>query len=153
MAKSKGRRKLVVFGLIGLGLVGMVVWAAFAKREVFIPVQTDKVARRDLTEIVVANGRIQPVTQVKISPEVSGEIIELPVKEGQAVKKGDLLVRIKPDFYEASRNSAQASFNEGDLSTARQLATRAQRDLPKGSPGWLRAEDIVNYKPPKIQQN
>ena len=57
------------------------------------------------------------------------------------------------DQANAALASAQASFNEGDLSTARQLATRAQRDLPKGSPGWLRAEDIVNYKPPKIQQN
>jgi predicted Zn-dependent protease len=49
--------------------------------------------------------------------------------------------------------SAQASFNEGDFSTAKQLAARAQRSLAKGTPGWLRAEDIVNYKPPRIQQN
>ena len=65
--------------------------------------QTEKVARRNLTELVLANGRIQPVLQVKISPEVSGEIIDLPVKEGQKVNKGDLLVKIKPDFYIASR--------------------------------------------------
>ena len=54
----------------------------------------------------MANGRIQPVLQVKISPEVSGEIIELPFKEGQPVKKGELLMRIKPDTYLANRNSA-----------------------------------------------
>lgn len=57
------------------------------------------------------------------------------------------------DQANAALASAQASFNEGDLSTARQLAARAQRELARGSPGWLRAEDIVNYKPPKIQQN
>jgi predicted Zn-dependent protease len=57
------------------------------------------------------------------------------------------------DQANAALASAQASFNEGDLSTARQLAARAQRELPKGSPGWLKAEDIVSYKPPKIQQN
>jgi predicted Zn-dependent protease len=57
------------------------------------------------------------------------------------------------DRANADLASAQASFNEGDFSTARQLATRAQRTLPKGTPGWLRAEDIVTYKPPKIQQN
>jgi predicted Zn-dependent protease len=57
------------------------------------------------------------------------------------------------DRPNADLASAQASFNEGDFSTARQLAARAQRTLPKGSPGWLRAEDIVTYKPPKIQQN
>jgi predicted Zn-dependent protease len=57
------------------------------------------------------------------------------------------------DRANADLASAQASFNEGDLSTARQLASRAQRTLPKGSPGWLRAEDIVSYKPPKLSQN
>jgi predicted Zn-dependent protease len=57
------------------------------------------------------------------------------------------------DRANADLASAQASFNEGDFSTARQLAARAQRTLPKGTPGWLRAEDIVTYKPPKIQQN
>jgi predicted Zn-dependent protease len=57
------------------------------------------------------------------------------------------------DRANADLASAQASFNEGDLSTARQLASRAQRTLPKGSPGWLRAEDIVSYKPPKLTQN
>ncbi len=57
------------------------------------------------------------------------------------------------DQANAALASAQASFNDGDFSTARQLATRAQRDLSRGSPGWLRAEDIVNYKPPKLQHN
>src|SRR5215469_5160316 len=94
---SKKRRKFIVFSLIGLLIVGGAAFAIFHKREPVITVQTEKVARRNLTEIVVANGKIQPVIQVTISPEVSGEIIELPVKEGQKVKKGDLLVKIKPD--------------------------------------------------------
>src|SRR2546430_9263925 len=110
MAKSNKRRKILTFGLIGAGVAGLAVWAILKKREVVITIQTEKVARRDLTEIVVANGKIQPVTQVKISPEVSGEIIQLPVKEGQRVKKGDLLVKIKPDFYVANRNQAEASY-------------------------------------------
>src|SRR5437764_14375275 len=110
MAKSNKRRKILIFGLIGLGVAGLTVWAILKKREVVITIQTEKVARRNLTEIVVANGKIQPVIQVKISPEVSGEIIELPVKEGQAVKKGELLVKIKPDFYIANRNQSQAAY-------------------------------------------
>jgi hypothetical protein len=64
-----------------------------------ISVQVEKATCRDLTETVVANGRIQPVTQVVISPEIAGEIIELPVVEGQVVKKGELLVQIKRDNY------------------------------------------------------
>src|SRR6267143_3870693 len=110
MAKSNKRRKLLIFGLIGVGVAGLTLWAILKKREVVITIQTEKVQRRNLTEVVVANGKIQPVLQVKISPEVSGEIIELPVKEGQQVKKGDLLLRIKPDNYIAMRRSAEASY-------------------------------------------
>src|SRR5436190_634034 len=73
-------------------------------------VRTEKVTRRNITEVVVANGKIQPVTQVMISPEVAGEIVALPVKEGDHVKRGDLLLQIKPDNYAASRNSAEASY-------------------------------------------
>lgn len=108
--KSKKRRKLIIFSAIGLAVAGLASTAVLRKREPLISVQTEKVAPRNLTEIVVANGRIQPVLQVKISAEVSGEIIELPVKEGQNVKKGDLLVKIKPDVYLANRRSAEASF-------------------------------------------
>ena len=74
-------------------------------------VETEKVVGRDLVETVVANGKIEPVVQVKISPEVSGEITQLAVKEGQRVCKGDLLVKIKPDNYLAASNSAAASYN------------------------------------------
>src|SRR6266498_1178813 len=108
--KSKKRRKIIVFSAIGLVLVGLSLVAIFRKREPVITVQTEKVARRTITEMVVANGKIQPVLQVKISPEVSGEIIDLPVKEGQAVKKGDLLVKIKPDTYVANVKSAEAQY-------------------------------------------
>ena len=108
--KNKKRRKIIVFSAIGLALLGLTLTAIFRKREPGITVQTEKVARRNIIEIVVANGRIQPVLQVKISPEVSGEIIELPVKEGQPVKKGELLVKIKPDTYIANVKSAQAQY-------------------------------------------
>src|SRR6266516_1475385 len=118
MANSKKRRKILIFGLILLGLGGLSVWAILKKREVVITVQTEKIGRRNLTEIVVANGKIQPVLQVKISPEVSGEIIELTVKEGQSVKKGDLILKIKPDFYIANRNQSEASFKSSLASKA-----------------------------------
>src|SRR5437764_3988411 len=110
MANSKKRRKILIFGLIGAGIAGLTVWAIVKKREVVITIQTEKVERRNITEIVVANGKIQPVLQVKISPEVSGEIIDLPVKEGQQVKKGELLVKIKPDTYVANVKSAEAQY-------------------------------------------
>src|SRR3989475_7629316 len=107
---SKKRRKIIVFSVIGLLVAGLTLAAIFKKREPVITVQTEKVTHRNITEIVVANGRIQPVLQVKISPEVSGELIDLPVREGQRVNKGDLLVKIKPDTYIANVKSAQAQY-------------------------------------------
>jgi len=130
MSTSRKRRKIVIFGIIGVVLVMLLGWSIFAKKEVTIAVQTEKVSRRDLTEIVLANGRIEPVLQVKISPEVSGEIVELPVVEGQQVKKGDLLVRIKPQQYEASRDSAEANYQSAlaGLSTAKAQLARAEAE-------------------------
>lgn len=108
--KSKKRKKILIFTVIVLVLAGLGTTALLRKREPVITVQTEKVTRRNLIELVPANGRIQPVIAVKISPEVSGEIIQLPVKDGQAVKKGDLLVAIRPQDYLAARNSAEASY-------------------------------------------
>ena len=79
--------------------------------------------------MVVANGKIEPVLQVKISPEVSGEIIELHVKEGQDVKKGDLLFKIKPDNYVAARNSAQANYNSAVANRETSRANLEKADL------------------------
>src|SRR5436190_1416358 len=141
MANSKKRRKTVVFGLIGVVLAGLAAVAAFKKREVVITVQTEKVTRRNITEIAVANGKIQPVLQVKISPEVSGEIIELPVKEGQVVKKGDLILKIKPDFYIANSNQANASFKSSLASKA-----TAEANLRKAAAEFKRYQDMSRQK-------
>src|SRR5512136_2929786 len=108
MAKTKKRRKALIFAIIAVALLGLTALAILKKRDIVITVQTEKVARRNLTELVMANGRIAPVLQVKISAEVSGEIIDLPVKEGQKVKKGDLLVKVKTDLYIAQRDQQKA---------------------------------------------
>ena len=83
---------------------------ALRKKEPAATVQTEKVARHTITETVIANGKIYPVLQVHISPEVSGEITDLPVKEGQFVHKGDLLLKINPDVYLAGLNQAKAGY-------------------------------------------
>ena len=67
-------------------------------------VETSKVDEITIIETVSATGKIQPEIEVKISSEVSGEIIALPIKEGQVVKKGDLLVKINPDLYTSGYN-------------------------------------------------
>jgi HlyD family secretion protein len=138
----KKSRKKVLFAA-GVLLVAALGGAGFyfKRGEKPISVQTDKVARRDLTELVIANGRVQPVVQVKISPEVSGEIIELPVKEGQAVKKGDLLLRIKPDYYKASCRSADASFKSAESGKILAEANRRKAEIE-----FKRNEDLLRSK-------
>src|SRR5208337_2069206 len=126
MAKPKKRRKIIIFSVIGLVLVALVLVAVFKKRAPAITIQTEPVARHSLTNVVVANGKIQPVVQVTISPEVSGEIIELPVKEGQQVKKGDLLVKINPDIYIAALNLANANY-ESSLAAKASAAANLEK--------------------------
>ena len=153
--KSKTARKTVVFSLIILVIGGLSAAAYFRKKEVVITVQTEKVARRNLTELVVATGKIQPVIQVVINPEVSGEIIALPVKEGQEVKKGDLLLKIKPDNYIAQRNSAEASLqsslaskSSAEASYLSSLASKSQSqaECDKSEAEYKRSAELFKNK-------
>jgi HlyD family secretion protein len=77
-----------------------------------IEVEMAKAAEMTIVETVSATGKIQPEIEVKISSEVSGEIIDLPIKEGQVVKKGDLLVRINPDLYTSGYNRTLAGLSQ-----------------------------------------
>lgn len=108
--KSEKRRKL----LIWCGLVVLVgAWIAIKalQPEPLAEVVVESPAERDVVELISANGRVQPVLEVKIAPEVSGEIVELPIKEGDYVQKGQLLVRIKPDTYVSVKERIEASVN------------------------------------------
>ena len=130
-----------MFSVAGVVLIALTVGAIVRKREPVFTIQTEKVTRRDLIEKVVANGKIQPVLQVKISPEVSGEIIDLPVKEGQLVKKGELIVKIKPDFYLAQVHQCEAGYEAA-------LAQKAQAEanLTKAEADFKRNQDLFASK-------
>jgi HlyD family secretion protein len=141
MAKPKKLRKVIIFSIIGLVLVTLILVAVFKKRAPVITVQTEKVSRHSLTNIVVANGQIQPVVQVTISPEVNGEIIALPVKEGQQVKKGDLLVKINPDVYVAAVNQAKANYE-----AAVAAKTSAAANLEKAEADYKRNLALFDIK-------
>jgi HlyD family secretion protein len=141
MANPKKRKKTIIFSLIGVALVGLTLMAVFKKNEPVITVQTEKVTRRNITETVVASGKIQPVTEVHISPEVSGEIIELAVKEGQHVKKGDLLLKINPDVYIAALNQAKAGY-ESSIAAK----TEAEANLEKAEADYKRNLELYNRK-------
>ncbi len=113
--KRKSKKKLIIFGSIGL-LVLILIIAAFigGGKEDIIMVQTEKVEKRNITQTVTATGIIDPEFKVVITPEVTGEIIQLPVQEGDVVKKGDLLIRIKGDQYYAQRDRLEASVKSSE---------------------------------------
>ena len=107
---KKSKMKLIIFSIIGVVLIVLVLLVILgSKRDTVLTIQTEKIQRRTITQLVSATGKIQPEVQVKINAEVSGEIITLAVREGQRVAKGQLLVHIKPDAYEAGMDRAQAS--------------------------------------------
>ncbi len=114
-------------------LAAAALFGTGCNRQKPMTVTTEKVQRRNLTEVVTGSGKLQPVVQVKISSEVAGEIIDLPVKEGQQVHKGDLLVRVKPDLYAAALRSQEASLksSQADLLTAEANARKAEAELKR----------------------
>ena len=126
MAKSKNTKKILLILIVVLA-GGVIAYFKFIRhRAPIVTVQTEKVKRRDVIELVEATGKVQPVLLVKISPEVSGEIIALPVKDGQKIRRGDLLMKIKPDFYAANRNQSQASFKSAAATRENSVANLAK---------------------------
>lgn len=97
--------------LAGILVIGIVIGVKMCSGSDGISVSAEMPLLRNITEIVSANGKVQPETEVKISSDVSGEIVELYVKEGDRVKKGTLLCRIKPDIYESAFERASATVN------------------------------------------
>ncbi|MGA2854433.1 MAG: efflux RND transporter periplasmic adaptor subunit, partial [Verrucomicrobiota bacterium] len=135
-----------------LAAAAIVIVMVLKHRAPPITVQTTKVSRHSLTNLVVANGQIQPVVQITISPEVSGEITELPVKEGRLVNKGDLLVKIKPDVYVAAVNQARASYASSVAGLAQSAANAEkadadyERNLELFNRKLLSESDFVGFK-------
>ena len=109
-----------IFILAVLILIG--VLTGIIKTETALMVETEKVERRTITETVSASGKIQPEVEVKISPDVSGEIVALLVKEGDRVEKGDLLIKIKPDIYKSILERSKASLNTAKANLAKSKA-------------------------------
>lgn len=112
----------------GILVLIIVLALIFGKKDEDIEVTTAKSSMKDLIETVAASGKIQPETEVKIQSEVSGQIIELPVKEGDMVKQGQLLVKINPDLYTSALNRAQAALNsaKSNLSSAKARLSQAE---------------------------
>ncbi|MDX5320824.1 MAG: efflux RND transporter periplasmic adaptor subunit [Bacteroidota bacterium] len=126
MAKNKNRVWLWIMGALLLVLVILAIFMNRGKDKIYVTTEASEV--RDITEMVTANGTIQPEVEVKISSEVSGEIIALYIKEGDSVKKGDLLLQVNPDISESNVERARASVNNAKANLA---AARARVEQAK----------------------
>ncbi len=135
------RRRIIILSIVGILVLWIVASIIAGKREKPVPVTTDKATRRTILQTVSATGKVQPETEVKISPEVAGEIIELPVQDGKAVKKDDLLVKIRPDSYKAQLEQQEAAISTAKATTAQQKASMVKAELD-----LKRAQDLYNKK-------
>jgi len=130
--KKKSRKKrtlwIIMIAVVLLIVISVVV---SSKKEKLIEVQTEKIGKRNITQVVTATGKIQSETKVNISAEVSGELVELPFKEGDEVKKGDLLVKIKPDAYypQLKQQFAAIKVQESNIKTQEVNLRKFQLEL------------------------
>jgi HlyD family secretion protein len=129
---------LILFAVIGKK-------AGWFGKALTVKVAVENAQKRTIVETITANGKIQPEKEVKISPDVSGEIVELTVKEGYSVEKGQLLLRIKPDNYisqkdrsmaeisaaQARRSQSEAQFTQAELSYKRNKQLFEQQTISK----------------------
>jgi HlyD family secretion protein len=135
-------KKILKF-VIGIALITIVVLLVGKKQgwfggKVSIKVAVEKSEIRDIIEVITSNGKVQPQMEVKLSPDVSGEIVELHVKEGDKVVKGDLLLKIKPDNYISNRNRVEASLNntKARLKQAEAQLSQAKLEFERKEKLW-----------------
>lgn len=132
MAKKNNTRKLII-GLSILVVI-LIVVSIIGKKQGWIgkgnaiEVELGEVAKKEIIEKVSASGKVRPEIELKISPDVSGEIIELNVQEGDSVKKGDLLIRIREDIYLNQLDQAKANANNARANLAQMKANLARAE-------------------------
>ncbi|MEG9327097.1 efflux RND transporter periplasmic adaptor subunit [Salinimicrobium catena] len=136
-------KKKTLFIIVGVALVLIVLLVVgkkagwFGKSGNYKEVEITQVEKTDLIETVSATGKIQPEVEVKLSSEVSGEIIELPVVEGQQVQKGDLLVRVNPEIYQSNLERSRAG-----LQNIRAGLAQAEANLKEAESNYERNRSL-----------
>ncbi len=152
MAKKKKSKNRILY-ILGGAVVLLLVFAMVGKSQGWvgkkkeIEVEIDAAEKATIVEKVSASGAVQPVVEVKISPEVSGEIIELQVEEGDSVSKGDFILKIRPDNFRAALEQALANLNQ-------QLANEAQAkaSLARAEANYTRSEQEFNRQKNLFEQ-
>ena len=139
--KPKWKKRLII-GILALIVIATgLFWYKSKHAEKDYGVTTEMAVVRTVTQVVTATGKIQPEIEVKISPEVYGEIIQLPFREGARVKKGDLIIRIKPDLYQAQVDQQTAA-----VASARATAKDSRAKVEKAESDLRQYEDLYRRK-------
>lgn len=133
---------IVVIVLTAFAIIGKK--AGWFGKGVTVKVAVENAEKRTIVETITANGKIQPETEVKISPEVSGEIVVLTVKEGDHVEKGQLLLRIKPDIYISQRDRSVAAISSARARLAQSEAQFLQAELAFNRTKQLYEEQTIS---------
>lgn len=137
-----------VYWIIGICMAVLisVISFKFLKGEKPIEVTSEKAVKRNIIETVSANGKIQPEAELKITSDVSGEVVEMYVKEGEQVKKGKLLCRIKPDIYESAFERVNATVNssKANLKTTMAQLAQAQANLANADASFARNKKLFD---------
>ena len=130
--------KTVKWVLIGLGTLVVILIAVkllVGPKDNGVKVTAEKVGRRSIVQTVNASGKVYPEVEVKISPDISGEIVELNVQEGDSVRRGQVLARIYADIYSSQRDEASARVAQSQATVANSAASldalKAQLELDK----------------------
>lgn len=132
--KKKKSKKVLLFSILGAVVLLIIIAVVVSgKKDKLVTVQTEKVSKRNITQVVSGTGTINPETKVDISAEISGEIVQLPYKEGDQVKKGDLLVKIKAETYGARINQQQAGvqYSRTQVEVAENNLKKAELELQR----------------------
>lgn len=153
MAKKKKKSNKILY-ILG-GLVGvLIIFALVGKSQGWVgqkkklQVEIAKAEKSTIIEKVSASGQVQPVVEVSLSPEVSGEIIKMEIEEGDSVSKGDFLLRIRPDNFQSALDQADASLNgqRAALAQAKAAQARASANLKRSEQDFARQKKLFDQK-------
>ena len=149
--KSKKRIWIIIISVVVVAII-LIIAIVKGRTSEGIKVSTEKVSRRTITQTVSANGKIQPEKDIKISPYISGEVVELLVKEGDQVKTGDLLAKIDPEIYISAYDQSVAALNtqKANGATARARLSQSIAQFENARLNYERQEKL--YKQNVISQ-
>lgn len=142
-----------IYWIVGITLAVLIGFIVLQKAGVIggdnsAKVAIEKVSRHDIIETVTASGKIYPVSEVKISPDVSGEVIDLYVEEGDSVRKGQVMANINATIYKSMVNKANAQLNQtkSSVSNASALTLQAKAQLDQATSTYSRNRDLFEEK-------